>query len=189
LKPEDRYATETRALLDLIAYEVTGLGLPAGSELLVRTTDADLHSDLADRLPQHRLMEAVTPGTAAGIYLFSAEAGQPTPAADGLHHALLAFNNRSSHRTLLAPGRPGLGWTGAERQFSGRYTLTNRWGLMGPGRVAWLLASAAADRVGRHDFGFHWADRAMLSPAISGPMRQLSPVGLLVGRRASKGAA
>jgi hypothetical protein len=189
VKPEDRYATETRALLDLIAYEVSGLGLPEGSKLLIRTSDADLQGDLADRLPHHRLTATLTPDIAAGIYLFSAEAGQPAPATDKLHHALLAFNNRSSHRTLLAPGRPGLGWGGAERQFSGQYTLTRRWGLMGPGRVAWLLASAAADRVGRHDLGFHWSDRAMLSPAMSGPMRQLSPVGLLVGHRISRSPA
>ena len=187
MKPADRYSTETRTLLDLVAYELRRLGLPPGSEVLVRAAAPELLSDLADRLGDHpgglTLKTHLSGPPLVGVYLLSVEEGAPGPAADRPQHALLAFRNRLSHKTLLYRGLRGLWYPGTERAFQQGYRVTGRWGLMAPQRVGWLLASALANRLGRHDLGFFLADRALLAPTERGGARYLSSVGLLVGSR------
>lgn len=179
----ERYSSETRTLLDLTAYELRRLGLLPGSRLAVLAAHPELLDDLADRLPGYHLSPALPDAeTAAAVYLLSLEDGAllPTPAAP---HLLVAFRNRLSHKTLLYRDRRALWYPAAEARLGRHYRLSRRWGVLGPVRVAGLLASSGADRAGRHDLGYLWADRALLAPTERGFLRYLSPLGLLVGSR------
>lgn len=184
MKPADRYSTETRTLLDLVAYEVRALGLPPGSELLVRAATPELHSDLQDRLPGYPLTGEPSGREAAAVYLLSLETGQPGPEQDRPRHAIVAFRNRLSHKTLLYRDGQSVWYTSVERALGRSYRLSGRWGLMAPQRVGWLLASAVANRLRRYDLGFALSDRALLAPVERGPVRYFSSLGLLVGSRA-----
>ena len=184
MNPADRYSTETRTLLDLVAYEVRALGLPAGSTLLVRAATPELHSDLQDRLPDYVLSREATGDALAAVYLLSLETGQPGPDHDRPRHAVVAFRNRLSHKTLLYRGQRSVWYPAVEHSLGQGYRLSSRWGLMAPQRVGWLLASAIANRLRRYDLGFFLADRALLAPVERGRARYFSSLGLLVGSRA-----
>lgn len=184
MKPGDRYSTETRTLLDLVAYEVRALGLPAGSALLVRAATPELHSDLQDRLPDYVLSGDISGQPLAAVYLLSLETGQPGPDRDRPRHVVVAFRNRLSHKTLLYRAQRSVWYPAVERSLGRGYRLSGRWGLMAPQRVGWLLASAVANRLRRHDLAFFLADRALLAPVERGRVRYFSSLGLLVGSRA-----
>ncbi len=184
MNPADRYSTETRTLLDLVAYEVRALGLPDGSELLVRAATPELLSDLQDRLPGYPMSREATGDSLAAVYLLSLEAGQPGPDRDRPRHAIVAFRNRLSHKTLLYRAQQSVWYPAVERSLGREYRLSGRWGLMAPQRVGWLLASAVANRLKRYDLGFFLADRALLAPVERGRARYFSSLGLLVGSRA-----
>lgn len=183
MNPADRYSTETRTLLDLVAYEVRRLNLPDGSVLRVRSAEPELLCDLADRLQGLTLTSDPGLPAAAGIYLLSLEEGGPGPQTDQLGHAVVAFRNRLSHKTVLYRHLRSLWYPRIEREFRRTHTLRSCWGVMGPQRVGWLLTSALADRARRHDLGYYLADRALLAPAEHGLWRYVSSVGLLVGSR------
>ncbi|WP_019588358.1 hypothetical protein [Deinococcus apachensis] len=187
LNPQERYAIDTRTLLDLTAYELRRLGLPPGTPVAVHAAHSELREDLADRLEdQVRIVSGPQAEEASvHIYLWSLELQAGPPAfPPGARHVLVAFRNRLSHRSLVNRRFRGVWYPTLERQFRRAYRLRAGWGVLGPGRVAWLAASALANRARRYDLGYAWADRALLTPTERGWPRYACPQGLLVGSRA-----
>ncbi len=188
MKPEERYASDTRTLLDLTAYELRHLALPPGTPVAAYAAHPELLEDLAARLEDHHpvVSDALAVTAPVHVYLWSLEEGEtpatwrPPPQA---RHVLIAFRNRLSHRSLLSREFRGVWFPALERQFRQGYRLRASWGVLGPQRVGWLAASALANRLRRHDLGYAWADRALLVPTESGLLRYACPQGLLVGSR------
>lgn len=186
MKPQERYASDTRTLLDLAAYELRRLALAPGTAVAAHAAHPELLEDLAARLEDSYPVVggAQAPTAPVHVYLWSLEGGgacgawPPPPQA---RHVLIAFRNRLSHRSLLSRHFRGVWFPTLERQVRREYRLRASWGVLGPPRVGWLAASALANRVRRYDLGDAWADHALLVPTERGSLRYVCPQGLLVG--------
>lgn len=187
LNPTDRYASDTRTLLDLTAHELRRLNLPAGTRVGVFTASPELLEDLQARLDDHFNLISGTGAAQEDVQLhfWTAEQSpaQWQEAMRRARHILVAYRNRLSHRTLVNRAYQGVNAPQLEGQLARTHRIRASWGVLPPTRVAWLAASALANRARRYDLGYALADRALLAPTERGPLRYLCPQGLIVGSR------
>jgi hypothetical protein len=179
----NRYALETRLMLDLVSHELQRLRIPHATEIQVVTKFPGLFEDLADRLWGHYTLLSTPVPSNVVIYLLSLEEGIPR---DGLHASssfVAAFRNHLSHKSILYGDWHGLWYPGLEREMKKTHRLVSSWGIMKPTLLPQLALASSANRFGRFDLGFYLSDRALRVPLSTGLLRYLCPFGVISGRK------
>lgn len=179
----DRYGTDTRALLDMVAHELFRFDLPRGAYIHVDSHYCDLLEDLEDRLQGYFTLTTDKKLADVTVFLFSLELESDCRIFEELEDVIIAFRNTFSHKSVLYPRYEGLRFFELEKRSRKAFATTSATGIMPPGRLLWLLAAALANRFGRYDFGFHFSDRALLSPLCKGWERTVCPLGVLACRK------
>lgn len=180
MKGLNRYGTDVRTTLDLVAQVLWQLRPEGGTPLRVVTTSDELLQDLEDRLSGH--FTITDEATVTTIYLLGLEESRPgmTPAIAG-DEVIVAFRNRLSHKSLLYPGYSTLGFPHLEQRMRATFASVQATGIMAPQRLGWTAAATVARRMGRHDYGYYLQDRALLSPLHRDWSRFFCPLGVIVG--------
>ncbi len=176
----ERYANDTRALLDMAAFHIRRLDLPPGAPI-VCLGPTELCEDLSYRTGHDHPLVVSGPAP-LWVYLWTLEEGAPWPPIEA-EHVLVGFRNRMSHRGILHHRNKGFFFLTLERALARDWRVRASLGFMGPMHAARLAAALLADRLGRFDYGFHLRDPVLSGPVERGPARYLSALGLIVGSR------
>jgi hypothetical protein len=179
----NRYAVETRLLLDLISHELHRLELPQGTEVNVFTRFPGLLEDLADRVwSDYILLPGLDrPKSKVVVYLLSLEEGASQLPLQTADHFIAGFRNQLSHKPLIYGDWQGLWYPSFERKLKKTHHLTASWGILEPRALAHLALAATASRFGYFGIGFHTADRALRSPLCQNAARYICSFGLVGG--------
>lgn len=180
----ERYSIESRALLDLIAFEVSRIGLPSGSTISTASASPLLVDDLGNRLGNHELLD-VSRRSEAPVFVCLLDTDHlwdhlERHAYEGV---IVAFRNSTSYKRLLYRNYAGESFHRVEARIGGAYHIVASWGIMAPAAIAALLLSGAARHLGRHGLADQLADRGTLSPIHRGQGRRLCSIGVVVGNR------
>ena len=188
----NRYALESRLMLDLVCFELYRLRLPAATRVSVHAASEAFFEDLSDRLADDFTLLPKNPGASAPqagegpseavIYLLSLEEDRGA-VPEGAQHLIVAFRNTLSHKSVLYRGWRGLPFPAFERRLKKSHELKSAWGLMGLNTLLLLGVAALAEKLELFDWSFSLTDLAMTKPVCQGSSRYFCPFGVVSGRK------
>jgi hypothetical protein len=165
-----RYAQETRYLLDVVAFAVHQAA-PVDRVIGVHAAASELYLDLQDRLGPHyplvleRGFVSTKPGV---IHLLSWESGLSELDLAKVDFVVMAFRNRYSLKTLKYGKEFSQGLGKVVRLLRQADLRVQCWGVYPPGHLVWYEMAHAARFFNRYDLAFYLNDRGDLSPVVQG---------------------